>query len=111
MAGQVRHLKVKGGRFYARVAVPKSVQATLGRTELVTPIGGERRAAMSLSRSVYANRLRLAVAGAVELEELEALIGYAADDLDRKGLAPKVPRAELLRALAEVHLDTLAVAE
>ena len=42
MAGQVRHLKVKGGRFYARVAVPKSVQATLGRTELVTPIGGER---------------------------------------------------------------------
>lgn len=111
MAGQVRHLKVKGGRFYARVAVPKSVQATLGRTELVTPIGGERRAAMSLSRSVYANRLRLAVAGAVELEELEALIGYAADDLDRKGLAPKVPRAELLRALAEVHLDALAVAE
>ena len=174
MAGQVRHLKVKGGRFYARVAVPKSVQAILGRTELVTAIGGERRDAMRalpgavavlqgqialaqrqvetpevealvrnvtlstaakehfrqeleaddrersaainidamrLSRSAYANRLRLAVAGAVELEELEALIGYAADDLDRKGLAPKVPRAELLRSLAEVHLDALAVAE
>jgi len=174
MAGQVRHLKVKGGRFYARIAVPKSVQATLGKTELVTPIGGERRAAMRalpgavavlqgqialaqrqvdtseldalvrnvtlsaagkahfreeldadsreravpvdtesrrLSRSVYANRLRLAVAGEIDREELEALIGYAADDLNRKGLAPRVPRAELLRALAEVHLDALAVAE
>lgn len=134
MAGQVRHLKVKGGRFYARVAVPKSVQAVLGRTELVAPIGGERRDAMrallgavvvlqseiALARrqvdtsevdALVRNVTLSAAAKAHFRQELEALIGYAADDLAGKGLSPKMPRTELLRALAEVHLDALAVAE
>ncbi|WP_418025066.1 DUF6538 domain-containing protein (plasmid) [Paracoccus sp. TD-10] len=46
MAGQVRHLKVKNGRFYARIAVPAHLRQIIGKTELVTPLGGERRAAM-----------------------------------------------------------------
>lgn len=46
MAGQVKNLKVKGGRFYARLAVPAHLRQILGKTELVTPLGGERRAAM-----------------------------------------------------------------
>ena len=46
MAGQVRHLKVKGGRFYARIAVPAHLRQIIGKTELVTALGGERRAAM-----------------------------------------------------------------
>lgn len=46
MAGQVKNLKVKGGRFYARVAVPAHLRPIIGKTELVTPLGGERRAAM-----------------------------------------------------------------
>ncbi len=46
MAGQVRHLKVKSGRFYARIAVPAHLRQIIGKTELVTPLGGERRAAM-----------------------------------------------------------------
>ena len=46
MAGQVRHLKVKGGRFYARVAVPADAQPILGKKELTAPLGGDRREAM-----------------------------------------------------------------
>lgn len=62
----------------------------------------------TLSRSVYANRLRLLLAGKVEPDEAEALVGYAANDLSQKGLAPDVPRKVLLRALAEVQLEALA---
>lgn len=56
----------------------------------------------TFSRSVYARKLRLLVAGKIDREEAEALIGYAADDLSRKGLAPDVPRHVLLKSLAEV---------
>lgn len=40
-------------------------------------------------------------------EEAESLIGYAADDLKARRLAPDVPRADLLRSLAEVQLEAL----
>lgn len=55
-----------------------------------------------------ASLLRLVAAGEIIGEEAEALIGYAADDLAARGLAPATPRPELLRALAEVQLDALA---
>ncbi|QEU09543.1 DUF6538 domain-containing protein [Paracoccus yeei] len=45
MAGQVRHLKVKDGRFYARVAVPVALQPILGKKELTAPLGADRREA------------------------------------------------------------------
>ncbi|MCA0207316.1 MAG: site-specific integrase [Proteobacteria bacterium] len=61
------------------------------------------------SRSVYANKLRLLVAGRVEGDEAEALIGFAVDDLKAKGLAPDAKRSELLRLLAEVQLEALNV--
>lgn len=63
------------------------------------------------ARSVYANKLRLLAAGHVGREEAEALIGYAADDLAQRGHAPDLPRLDLLRALAEVRLETLDRAE
>jgi integrase len=65
----------------------------------------------AVSRPVYASRLRLVASGEVTGEEAEALIGYAADALAAKGIAPDVPRPELLKALAEVQLDTLTVSE
>lgn len=46
MAGQVKNLKVQNGRFYARLAVPERLRQIIGKTELVVPLGGERRAAM-----------------------------------------------------------------
>lgn len=69
---------------------------------------GDTRDFMRLSRSVYASRLRLAVAGKLEADEVESLIGYAADDLARRDLAPDVPRRVLLKALAEIQLEALA---
>lgn len=63
---------------------------------------------MKASRSVYAHRLRLALSCTPEREELEAPVGYAADDLKAKGLAPNVPQHILLRALAEVQVDAFA---
>ncbi|MFC0200591.1 integrase [Paracoccus rhizosphaerae] len=67
MAGQVKNLKVKNGRFYARLAVPARLRPIVGKTELVTPLGGERRAAMkALPAAVAALQRRLDAAGQSE---------------------------------------------
>jgi len=65
----------------------------------------ERSQLESEGRSIYATDLRRLTAGHASREEAEALIGWAADDLTQRGLAPDVPRTELLRALAEVQLE------
>lgn len=65
----------------------------------------------AITRPAYASRLRLVASGDITGEEAEALIGDAADALQAKGLAPAVPRADLLKALAEVQLDALTVSE
>ncbi|QCO57241.1 hypothetical protein EOK75_15900 (plasmid) [Pseudorhodobacter turbinis] len=38
-------MEKKNGRFWARVAVPKSLQAILGKSELIEPLGGDLRTA------------------------------------------------------------------
>lgn len=63
---------------------------------------------LNLPRSIYATKLRLLAAGAITGEEADALMGYAINDLRRRGLVPDVPRPDLLRALAEVQLDAIA---
>jgi hypothetical protein len=62
---------------------------------------------LAFSRSIYANRLRLLIAGKIEADEAEALIGYAAEELRREGRAPDVPRQMLLKTLAEIQLEAL----
>jgi integrase len=66
---------------------------------------------LDFSRSLYATKLRLLVAGQLSDDEAEALIGYAADKLKREGQAPVGARGELLRMLAEIQLETLERAE
>lgn len=61
----------------------------------------------AVSRPIYASRLRLVAAGQIVGEEAEALIGHAANTLHAKGIAPAVPRAELLKTLAEVQLEAM----
>lgn len=48
MAGKTRHLKEKDGRFYARIAVPAALRSAIRKSELGTPHGGDRRAALRL---------------------------------------------------------------
>lgn len=62
---------------------------------------------LRMSRSVYANELRLLVAGKIEDREAESLIGYAADALIAKGRSPNVRRKELLPVLAQIQLEAL----
>ena len=47
IAGKDRYWKEKDGRFYARIAVPKRLQPYLARqrSELIEPLGGDRREA------------------------------------------------------------------
>ena len=35
MAGTVRHLLLRNGRFYARISVPKALRSIIGKQELL----------------------------------------------------------------------------
>ena len=67
MAGTVRHLKVKDGRYYARIAVPVALRALVGRSELTAPLGGERRAAPSMLPEAVAGLQRQLALAAPEM--------------------------------------------
>ncbi|MEO8243571.1 MAG: tyrosine-type recombinase/integrase [bacterium] len=46
MAGRIKHFLERGGRYYSRIVVPTTLRKHLGgKTELRTPLGGDRRAA------------------------------------------------------------------
>jgi len=39
MAGKVRHVVNRSGRYHARLVVPKELRGIVGKTELRTPLG------------------------------------------------------------------------
>tara|TARA_R110002051_G_scaffold30487_1_gene70521 strand:- start:28063 stop:29631 length:1569 start_codon:yes stop_codon:yes gene_type:complete len=46
MAGKVRHLINRSGRYHARLVVPKDLRSIIGKSELRTPLGGDYRFAL-----------------------------------------------------------------
>ncbi|WP_182912767.1 site-specific integrase [Paracoccus onubensis] len=46
MAGATRHLLNRNGRFFAQLVVPKDLRRIIGKTELRSPLGPDRRTAM-----------------------------------------------------------------
>ena len=48
MAGKVRHLINRSGRYHARLVVPKDLRDAVGKTELRLPLGGDYRQALKL---------------------------------------------------------------
>jgi hypothetical protein len=48
MAGKVRHLINRNGRYHARLVVPKELRGIVGKTELRAPLGGDYRQALRL---------------------------------------------------------------
>ncbi|MGV8832167.1 MAG: tyrosine-type recombinase/integrase [Devosia sp.] len=63
----------------------------------------------AISAPVRATLLRGYLAGTVSESEAEALVGYAANDAIIAGAAsPDLDRRELLRTMAEVHLEVMA---
>ena len=63
MAGKIRHLQFVGGRYNARNSVPSELRSVIGKTELLTPLGADRRTAIrDLSRAVAHHQDQLAEA-------------------------------------------------
>ncbi len=48
MAGKVRNMINRAGRFHARLVVPKDLRQIVGKTELRKPLGGEYRQALKM---------------------------------------------------------------
>ena len=48
MAGKVRHLINRSGRYHARLVIPKDLRGVMGKTELRQPLGGDYRQALRL---------------------------------------------------------------
>ncbi|PRA89061.1 integrase [Ochrobactrum sp. MYb29] len=67
MAGKVRHLKERNGRYSARLVVPENLRAIVGKTELETQLGADRRQALAKLPSAVA-----ALQGKIALAEQQA---------------------------------------
>lgn len=73
MAGKVRHLLEREGRFWARLVVPVALRGIVGRRELLKPLGPDRvlalrslpRAVADMQSELEAARHQLAKGGAV----------------------------------------------
>lgn len=48
MAGKVRNMVNRSGRYHARLVVPKDLRGIVGKTELRSPLGGDYRQALKL---------------------------------------------------------------
>lgn len=84
MAGQVRYLLNRDGRFFARLVVPKELRKMVGKTELRSPLGPDRRTAMKrLPGAVAVLQDRIAQA-----EQKAAASGSLAIQPGRYPLAP-----------------------
>jgi hypothetical protein len=63
MAGKIRHFKERNGRYSARLVVPKALRSIIGKAELETQLGGDRRQALvKLPGAVAALQAKIAAA-------------------------------------------------
>lgn len=63
MAGMIRYLLPRGGRYYARLVVPKDLRPAVGKTELRLPLGADKREAIKrLSGAVAQLQHQIALA-------------------------------------------------
>lgn len=83
MAGKVRHLINRSGRYHARLVVPKDLRDVVGKTELRSPLGADYRQALKLLPGAVA-RLQHQIAQA----ERKAGQGHAQAGAARYPLAP-----------------------
>lgn len=79
MAGKVRHMVNRSGRYHARLVVPTELRKVIGKTELRKPLGGDYRQALKL------------LPGAVA--ELQHQIALAEQKVSNKASPPRYPMA------------------
>ncbi len=80
MAGKVRNMINRAGRFHARLVVPKDLRQIVGKTELRAPLGGDYRTALKMLPGAVA-----------QLQHKIALAERKAGHVTR--LAPRYPLA------------------
>ena len=98
VAGKLRYWKEKDGRFWARMAVPAPVRRIIGKSEIIEPLGGDRRAAIKAHPAAVARlQAQIAVAEA-------QLAGIPAPE----ALTAQVTTADFARAVWDRYNDALA---
>lgn len=84
MAGKIRHLLNRGGRYYARLSVPVALRSIVGKRELVEALGPDTRTAERKLSGVVAkmqNQLDAALAQSVSKKTpTKPLIGQRLND-------------------------------
>ncbi|MDZ7711552.1 MAG: hypothetical protein U5K36_16950 [Roseovarius sp.] len=95
MAGKVRHLVNRSGRYHARLVVPKELRGIVGKTELRTPPGGDCRQALKLLAGAVAQ-----LQHQIALAEQKAGAGRAQPNPARYPLAPdQIARSHYMQRL------------
>ena len=83
MAGKVRHLVNRSGRYHARLVVPQELRGIVGKTELRTPLGGDYQQALKALPGAVAQ-----LQHQIALAEQKAGAGRATTTPARYPLAP-----------------------
>ncbi|UWR17569.1 site-specific integrase [Sulfitobacter pontiacus] len=83
MAGKIRHLINRSGRYHARLVVPKDLRSIVGKTELRSPLGADYRQALKLLPGAVAQ-----LQHQIALAEREASQGRQKPAQARYPLAP-----------------------
>ncbi len=78
MAGKVRNMAERKGRYHARLVVPKDLRSIIGKTELRTPLGGD-----------YSHALKMLPGAVAQLQHKIALAEREAAQVGR--LTPRYP--------------------
>ncbi|MCE8555282.1 hypothetical protein KBY29_13300 [Ruegeria pomeroyi] len=120
MAGKVRHLATRSGRYHARLVVPKDLRGIVGKTELRTPLGGDYQQALKLLPGAVAqlqHQIALAEqkAGAGQRQPGPARYPLAPDQLAHSLYAQRLAFDDEIRnspaypAVGQIGIDDLLV--
>ncbi len=82
MAGKIRHMINRSGRYHARLVIPKDLRGIIGKTEVRSPLGADYRTA-----------LRLLPGAVAQLQHQIALAEQKAGAGRPQTLAPRYPLA------------------
>lgn len=109
MAGTVRNLLNRDGRYFARLVVPKQLRQFIGKTELRSPLGPDRREAMKKLPGAVAllqHEIALAERRAVDAGQRQVTIGrypLAADQIALRNYQSRLAFDDQLRNMDARH--------
>ncbi|WP_442579129.1 hypothetical protein ACSBOB_26980 [Mesorhizobium sp. ASY16-5R] len=122
MAGKVRNLLNRDGRYFARLVIPKELRPFMdGKTELRTPLGADYRTALKVLPGAVAalqHNIALGERRAVEAGERKVTVGrypLAPDQIALRSYQDRLAQDEVARntapAWASMYIDDSLVAQ